>query len=152
MARARRARSVLSKKEDATHLEDFWDEPVPCARTLQADMDALQGAWTAVSGRRQATFLISGNLFTVHFADGDIYMGSFALGTNGRYRTMDVQVDEGPLRHKGQRALCIYELDHDMLRWCTASPGQIDRPAAFTEADPMHLCLVFRRHRPAVPR
>ncbi len=106
----------------------------------------------AVSGRRQATFLISGNLFTVHFADGDIYMGSFTIGSNGRFRTMDVHVEEGPHRHKGQRALCIYELDHDMLRWCTASPGQADRPGAFAETEPMHLCLVFRRHRPAVQR
>jgi uncharacterized protein (TIGR03067 family) len=149
MTRARRARTVLPKNEDSIRLEDFWDEPVPCARTLHSDIEALQGAWTAVSGRRQATFLISGNLFTVHFADGEIYMGSFKVGTNGRHRTMDVHVEEGPHRHKGQLALCIYDLDHDMLRWCTASPGQSDRPAAFAEADPMHLCLVFRRHRPA---
>jgi uncharacterized protein (TIGR03067 family) len=148
MARARRARSVLPTKKDPTRLEDFWDEPAPSTRALLGDLEALQGAWTAISGRRQATFLISGNHFTVHFADGEIYMGCFTVGSNGRYRTMDVQVVEGPQRHKGQSALCIFELDQDVLRWCTASPGQLDRPGDFIEADPLHLCLVFRKHRP----
>jgi uncharacterized protein (TIGR03067 family) len=148
MARARRARSVLPTTKDPIRLEDFWDEPTPSARPCLADLEALQGAWTAISGRRQATFLISGNHFTVHFADGEIYMGSFSVGTNGRFRTMDVQVEEGPQRHKGQSALCIYELEQDVLRWCTASPGQMDRPADFIEADPLHLSLVFRKHRP----
>jgi uncharacterized protein (TIGR03067 family) len=150
MARARRARTVEPKKEDATRLEDFWDEPAPAIRLPVSDLEALQGAWMAISGRRQATFLISGNLFTVHFADGAIYMGSFTLGVNGRNRTMDVHVEEGPTQHRGQLALCIYELDRDTLRWCTNSPGQETRPAGFAESHPMHLCLVFRRQRPTV--
>jgi uncharacterized protein (TIGR03067 family) len=146
MARTPRTRSVPTQAiEDPTHLEDLWDEPAPSPHIIRPDAEALQGAWKSVTGRRQAEFLISGNRFTIHFGDGDIYMGSFTLGKNGRTRTMDVRVEEGPNRHRGLIALCIYELDGDMMRWCTASPGQADRPLAFAEHDPQHLFLVFRR-------
>jgi uncharacterized protein (TIGR03067 family) len=104
----------------------------------------LQGAWLSVAGRRQAELLVSGDHLTVHFAEGDIYMGRFTLG-EGQPATMDVRVEEGPPQHKGQLARCIWEVDGDMLRWCTALPGQPGRPADFAEADPRHLCLVFHR-------
>jgi uncharacterized protein (TIGR03067 family) len=145
MARGPQTRSVISKPEAHARLEDFWDEPTPGVACALSDLERLQGAWLAVAGRRQAEFLIAGNRIAVHFADGDVYLGSFTLDHDGRHSTMTVQVEEGPPRHKGQAALCIYEVDGDVLRWCTASPGQGQRPSAFAESDPLHLCLVFRR-------
>jgi uncharacterized protein (TIGR03067 family) len=130
--------------EDKVRLEACWEEPEPFPPAC-SDTEALQGAWISVVGRREAEFLVSGNHFTIHFGDGDIYMGSFTLGKGGRPRTMDVHIDEGPHGHKGLLALCIYEIDGDTFRWCTASPGQTARPTAFIEHEPRHLCLVFKR-------
>jgi len=145
MARGPQTRSVVNKPEAHARLEDVWDEPSPGIACARSALERLQGAWLAVAGRRQAEFLIAGNRIAVHFADGDVYLGSFTLDHDGRHHTMDVLVEEGPPRHKGLTARCIYEVDGDVLRWCTASPGQEHRPAAFAETDPLHLCLVFRR-------
>jgi len=140
--------SALPRAEALGHLEDCWDEPVhpPCP----PDIERLQGAWVCIGGRRPAEFLVSGSHVTVHFKDGAIYLGSFELNPASRPRTMDVRVDEGPPHHKGLTASCIYELDGDTLRWCTAGPGQSQRPGNFSTAeDPNYLCLVFRREQPA---
>jgi uncharacterized protein (TIGR03067 family) len=145
MARTPRTRSVLAPSKDQSWLEDLWDEPTASVPLFPAAAEALQGAWLSVAGRREAEMLVSGDHLTVHFADGTIYMGTFTLGAAGRLATMDVRVEEGPPRHKGLTARCIFELDGDLLRWCTASPGQSERPAAFDEHDPRHLCLVFHR-------
>jgi uncharacterized protein (TIGR03067 family) len=108
-------------------------------------VERLQGAWASTTSRR-VVFLVCGDRFTIHFAGGDIYMGSFDLDTKGRPRAMVVSIDEGPPRHKGQTALCFYEFDGDTLRWSTAGPGRTDRPTAFpTAEDPNYLCVVFRR-------
>jgi len=144
MPRPARAHALLSRAEEHLRFEEFWDEPMPTPRT-PCGVEALQGGWLALGGRRQAEMLISGSRLTVHFDDGDIYMGSFTLGRSGRLETMDISIEEGPARHKGMSALAIYELDGHTLRWCTASPGQADRPAAFAEPDPLSLFLVFRR-------
>lgn len=146
MARTPQTRSATLRDRDLTHLEDLWDEPAPCAAPA-CNGEPLQGAWLCVSGRRPGKLLIRGGHLTLHFADGTIYMGTVALGRNGRVGTMDVRVEEGPPRHKGQTALCIYELNGDTLLWCTASPGQADRPIAFAEYDPQHLFLTFQRER-----
>lgn len=145
MAHRPRPRTVPTVGEEHVRLEDFWDEPAPRERPACPDTQALQGAWACVAGRRRALFLVAGDRFTLHFADGAIYMGTFSLGDDGWPCAMDVRIDQGPPRHKGLDALCIYEFDGDTLRWCTAEPGQQERPTAFIELDPRHLCLVFRR-------
>jgi len=101
--------------------------------------------WQTVTGRRPAEFLVSGDHITVHFADGVIYMGSFTLEQAGRHVHMSIRIEEGPAHHKGLVALCICEMDGDTLRWCTASPGHADRPTAFDDQNPQHLCLTLRR-------
>jgi len=130
------------------HLEDCWDEPVAAAGL--PDLERLQGAWVCVEGRRRGEFLVSGSHVTVHFTDGAIYLGTFELNPAAQPKTMDVRIDEGPPNHKGLTALCIYELDGETLRWCTAGPGQHPRPGHFpTAEDANHLYLLFRRQRPA---
>jgi uncharacterized protein (TIGR03067 family) len=110
-------------------------------------VERLQGAWASSTGRRQAAFLVSGNHFALHFADGEIYMGTFELNGTARPRVMVVSIHEGPPRHKGQTALCIFEFHEEALHWCTSGPGRSDPPAAFAEDDPGFLNLVFHRHQ-----
>src|SRR5262245_8172783 len=120
-----------------------------CEADVRTDLDRLQGAWVSVSGRRHAELLIAGQLFTVRFRDGDIYMGRFELDTQSRPAHMDMRIDEGPARHKWQTTLCIYELDGPTLRWATTEPGQRGRLTAFpAEDDPHCLCLLFQREEP----
>jgi uncharacterized protein (TIGR03067 family) len=108
----------------------------------------LQGAWFSFSGRREAEFLISGNRFTVRFADGDIYMGAFELHSTALPKLMEMRIEEGPARHKGKTTLCIYELDDGTMRWCTGSPGNAERLTAFPAEDaPDYLCLRLRREQ-----
>ena len=96
-------------------------------KETRADLEQLQGAWLSVSGRHQAEFLIAGNLFAVKFLNGKIYMGTLDLDAGERPKEMLMRIDEGPLRHKGKFALCIYELTGDTLRWCPTEPGSDER-------------------------
>jgi uncharacterized protein (TIGR03067 family) len=127
-------------------IEDHWDEAVPSENGVPPDLEALQGAWYSVSGRREAEMLVSGNHFAVRFTDGDIYIGDFDLDLLASPKTMAMRVREGPARHKGKIALCIYELADGVLRWCATSPGQAGRPTAFPEEDAaQYLMLIFQR-------
>jgi uncharacterized protein (TIGR03067 family) len=131
-------------------LEDLWDEPAAPLRATDTDLRRIQGTWGTVAGRRPARFFVSGSHLTVHFADGDIYMGAFTLAEGTRPKAMDVRIEEGPDHHRGLTAHCIYELDGDTLRWCTATPGRAERPSAFDEHNPQLLCLILRREHRAV--
>ena len=135
----------------------FWEEMLrytdlcedhESERRLSSDLERLQGAWTTESGPRQVELLISGQHLTAHFGDGEIYMGSFRLGSAGRLTTLDVHIDEGPLKHRGQTVLCICELNGDTMHWCNASPGHAERPSVFDDQNSHLLCLMLRReHR-----
>ena len=127
-------------------MEDHWDEEAPFEADGRADLEALQGAWHTVSGRRQAELLVSGTRFAVRFADGDIYMGVFDLDTAAAPKTMDMRIEAGPALHKGKTALCIYALENVTLRWCATSPGRSARLSAFpAETHAESLCLIFGR-------
>jgi len=139
-----RARPARAGSDVPVHLEDFWDEPE--AHAMRGDLEALQGAWESIAGRREAAFLVSGYRFTVHFTDGDIYMGRFTIDSSAWPKRMEICIEEGPTAHRGLSALCIYELDGDKLNWCTAGPGQNHRPESFPPEDDLrYLCLLFQR-------
>ena len=143
--------SVRDSDALPARLEDSWDEPLIGEHTLQLAHDDLQGAWLTISGRREAVFLISGNHFTVRFSDGDIYMGTFELHPAPATlpKRMVMRIEEGPSRHKGKTAWCIYELEGHTLRWCAGSLRQAEQLTAFpTEDHPEYLCLSFRREQP----
>jgi uncharacterized protein (TIGR03067 family) len=137
--------SVRDSDALPARLEDSWDEPMLSEAILQLAQNELQGSWFSVAGRREAVLLISGNRFTVRFADGDIYMGAFELHPTRPPKVMAMHIDEGP-RHKGKTVFCIYELDGHTLRWCAGSPGQAERLTAFpAEDDAKYLYLRFSR-------
>jgi uncharacterized protein (TIGR03067 family) len=124
------------------------DVPGPFEHRLACDLDQLQGAWMTIPGQRQTEMLIAGHQLAVYLGNGDIYMGTFTLGTSGPLTMLDVRVQEGPNRHRGLPVLCICKLKGDTLRWCSAFPGDSVRPTAFDNHNPHLLCLVFRReHR-----
>ena len=112
------------------------------------DKDRLQGTWNFVSGIREAQMLIAGDHFTVKFASGDIYLGTYTLDPTSKPRMMDMTITEGPAKHRGKTSLIIYELDGDHLIWCPAEPGTGNRLRAFPpEEDTRHLCIIFRREK-----
>jgi uncharacterized protein (TIGR03067 family) len=115
----------------------------------ESDRELLQGAWVSVTGHREAQLLVAGDLFAIHFLDGDVYIGTYDVNPEAEPRRMDMRIDEGPLAHYGKVALCIYDLDGDELRWSPGKPGSSERPDQFPSGDDPHqLCLVFRRRRP----
>src|SRR5262249_6335271 len=106
------------------------------------------GAWESIAGPREAHLLIAGNRFAFEFRDGAIYMGEFTLGPDAVPAEMDMRIDEGPVRHRGQVAECIYLLDGNLLRWCAAEPGDGRRLAYFPSTDDdRFLSLVLKRTR-----
>lgn len=116
---------------------------------VRSDLTQLQGAWHTIAGGRQAELLIAGSLFTFRFHDGAIYMGTFEIDLDEQPKAMDMRIDEGPIKHKGQIAHCIYELNGDWLKWCPGEPGSGERPGMFPGEDaPQVLCLVLRREYP----
>lgn len=130
----------------ATHLLPVVAE---AESELHADLERLQGTWVTAVGRCEAELLVAGRLFTFRFRDGDVYMGAFWLDPTHAPRAMDMRIDEGPGRHRGKVALCVYELDGDQLRWCPTEPGTTKRLKGFPAEDDLdHLSLVFRRCRP----
>ena len=132
-----------------SHIEDCWEEPAVPEAAAPRELDALQGTWFSVAGRREAEMLISGNHFAVRFSDGDIYIGVFDLDHTEAPKTMAMRIHEGPVQHKGKTALCIYALDSHHLHWCAAPPGHSERLTAFPAEDVgRHLYLVFQRKRP----
>jgi uncharacterized protein (TIGR03067 family) len=155
MARSPRPSKVLAEEKVQTDLiEEHWDEPElpesdePALLDLEArsDLERLQGSWLFVAGRRQAEFHITGGRYTVSFQDGLTYKGTFDLVPGVLPRAIDMYIEEGPDRHQGKTALCVYELIGSRLRWCATEPGTPDRLTAFPSVeDPNYLCLVFDR-------
>jgi uncharacterized protein (TIGR03067 family) len=90
--------------------------------------------------------LVAGNHFLMKFRDGDLYVGTFTLDPTRRPKAMDMTIDQGPERHRGKTARCIYRLTGGELRWCPVEPGRDDRLKAFPDcSDPKFVCTVFER-------
>jgi uncharacterized protein (TIGR03067 family) len=92
--------------------------------------------------------LIAGNRYAFEFVGGDVYMGTFELAPGPGPHHIDMRVEEGPAEDRGQTALCIYQVDGGVLRWCPAKPGSGRRLAAFPDVDDRrYFSLVFRQVR-----
>jgi len=112
------------------------------------DAERLQGVWNFVTGRRKVQLFINGDHFTAKFNNVDVYVGMFQSDPAKKPKLMDMTVTEGPDRHKGRVARCIYALDGDHLVWCSDEPGADARPRAFPPTDSQEfLCDVFRREK-----
>jgi uncharacterized protein (TIGR03067 family) len=138
----------LSPEALVRRLEECWDEPNP-PDAVRPDAEQLQGVWSSIDGPRGLDLLVAGSHFAVRFTDGTVYMGAFELDNGLLPKTMVMRIDEGPSRHRGKTAHCIYELDGRTLRWYLPEPGPRERPTAFPKAnDPRYLFVVLRRNTP----
>lgn len=114
----------------------------------RSDLELLQGSWVTVAGPVEARLLIAGNRYSFEFVGGDIYMGTFDVSPGNSPRQMDMRVEEGPTHDKGHTALCIYQVEGGVLRWCPAKPGSGRRLSAFPSVDDnRYFSLVFRQVR-----
>jgi len=121
------------------------ERPLTETRT-RSDLDLLQGAWTTVAGPCDAKLLIAGNRFTFELVGNDIYMGTFFLDEEEEPRQIDMLTEEGPDQAKGRIALCIYQIEGDVLRWCPTKPGTDRRLQSFPSVDDeRYLSLVLKR-------
>jgi uncharacterized protein (TIGR03067 family) len=147
-SRAKTARR-LSPEALVRRLEECWDEPDLPGGNGRPDAEGLQGAWETVAGPRPLELLVAGNHFAVRFRDGTVYMGDFELEPDAPPKTMVMRIEEGPARHKGKTARCVYDLDGFTLRWWLPEPGPRERPSRLpAEDDPRYLCVVLRRDGP----
>ncbi len=133
--------------------------PVTASASLAAGtgyddhLERLQGSWSTVAGPRDARLLVAGNRFTFEFIEGAIYMGEFTLDSEVNPPEMDMRIEEGPDRHRGRVAKCIYLLDGEVLRWCPAEPGGDDRLTFFPSTDDdRFLSMVFQKSARRRPR
>jgi hypothetical protein len=111
-----------------------------------ADLDHLQGEWLTLEGRRAGELFILGQSFTLRFLDGTFYKGTFELLVDQSPQQMLMHIEEGPPRHKGKSAWCLYSLEVGLLRWCPAEPGSEEKLTAFPSLDdPRYLNTIFRR-------
>jgi uncharacterized protein (TIGR03067 family) len=112
----------------------------------RAERERLQGTWNFVSGSREAQLFINGEQFSVLFKNGDIYRGTIALDPVARPKRLDMTIEEGPERHRGKTARCIYALDANRLLWAAGKPGEDDAPKFFPPPeDKEHAHIVFER-------
>jgi uncharacterized protein (TIGR03067 family) len=112
----------------------------------RAERERLQGTWNFISGTREAQLLIDGDEFTVCFKNGDTYRGTIALDPIARPKRLDMMIAEGPERHRGKTARCIYALDANRLLWAAAKPGEEEAPKFFPPPeDKEHAHIVFER-------
>ncbi len=110
------------------------------------DLEHLQGDWLTVEGQRAGELTIVGNTFKLRFLDNTFYAGTFDLLPSHSPTTMLMHVAEGPPKHKGKSAWCLYALEVGQLRWCPTEPGSNERLAAFPEIDDRrYLHTLFRR-------
>ena len=112
------------------------------------DLDSLQGSWVTVAGPVEARLLVAGNRYAFEFVGGDVYMGTFDLAPGSGPHHMDMRIEEGPAADKGKTALCIYQVEGDVLRWCPARAGSGRRVSTFPRVDDTrYFSLVFRHVR-----
>jgi hypothetical protein len=71
-------------------------------------------------------------------------MGSFTLAPG----QMDLKIEAGPPEYVGQLAMCIYQVEGGILRWCPSRPGSTRRLNSFPGVDDhRYLSLVFQHVR-----
>src|SRR5947207_1259370 len=100
-----------------------------------ADLDHLQGEWLTIEGRRAGELSITGKTYTLRFLDGTFYQGTFDLLPEHSPPVMVMHIEDGPPKHKGKSARCVYTLDVGLLRWCPTEPGSDERLATFPDLD-----------------
>ncbi len=128
-----------------------------CAEPTEAakkDMAALEGEWTMVSGERNGEaipedFVKTGKRVskdgetTVTFGDNVLMRAKYTLDPSKKPKAIDYEITEG--MNKGKKALGIYEIDGDTVKFCFAGPD-MERPTDFSaKADSGRVLSVWKK-------
>jgi hypothetical protein len=131
----------MNQESDMLILSTQESSPRVCT-----DLENIQGDWLTVEGQRAGELTISGQNFSLRFLDNTHYAGTFELLPANSPATMLMHVVDGPPKHKGKSAWCLYSLEVGMLRWCPTEPGSNERLSAFPGMnDKRYLHTLFRR-------
>jgi uncharacterized protein (TIGR03067 family) len=110
---------------------------------LTKEMEKLQGEWSMVSGERDGQVLpedrvksgkrvLKGDRITVTVAGQVFLKAKITIDPTKKPKTIDYTITDGP--NKGKMQLGIYELDGDMVKFCS-SPPEGERPTEFTSKE-----------------
>ena len=128
-----------------------------CAEPTDAvkkDMAALEGEWTMVSAERNGEALpedmvkagkrvTKAGETTVSFGETVFMKAKFTVDPSKKLKTIDYEFTEG--QNAGKKALGIYEIDGDTVKFCFASPD-MERPTDFTaKADSGRVLSVWKK-------
>ena len=90
--------------------------------------------------------MFEGDKFTVKNGERTLMSGTWKLDAAAKPTAIDLTVTEGGGgEHAGETALGIIELSGDKLRWCTAAPGEKERPTGFDTDGTNHMLVEFKR-------
>jgi uncharacterized protein (TIGR03067 family) len=116
------------------------------------DKELLQGAWRPISGEqggkaqpdaKEHLLTFKGDTFTITRGDELFVKGTVALDPSQSPKAIDMKITEARREEdKGKEVHGIYELDKGTLRWCTAEPGNKDRPKEFATKEGTRLMLI----------
>ena len=128
-----------------------------CAEPTEAakkDMAALEGEWTMVSAERNgeavpeeqaktAKRVSKAGETTVSFGEMVFMKAKFSVDPSKKPKAIDYEFTEG--QNAGKKALGIYEIDGDTVKFCFAGPDQ-ERPTDFTaKADSNRVLSVWKK-------
>jgi uncharacterized protein (TIGR03067 family) len=113
-----------------------------CKKSTEATsiITELEGKW---HGTEQGifndvlwTFTFSGQ--SINFSSiptpGEIHRGTFTLNTSAMPKQLNLAItSSSDSQYEGKVALCIYELENEILRICGSEPGAQTRPAVIGE-------------------
>ncbi len=97
--------------------------PVQSDHEVVSDLAHLQGEWLTIEGRRAAELSVTGRTFKIRFLDGTIYKGTLELLADQSPREMIMHIEDGPPKHKGKKAWCLYALEVGLLRLVSHGAG-----------------------------
>ena len=126
------------------------------ADDAKKDKEQIQGSWRAVTGERagkpqedakEHLLTFDGDTFTIMRGDQQVVKGTFTLDPSKSPKAIDMKIAEARKEEdKGKEVHGIYELDKGTLKWCTAQPGDADRPKEFaTKEGSPHMLVTLKK-------
>lgn len=127
----------------------------PKAADPAADRAALQGTWQSVSEEmrggpapgdpRDHQMIFSGDTFKLVEGEKVLIRGTFTVDPTKSPKVMELVVTEGAGPDPEAKALGIYELTGDELKWCVAEPGADARPEKFETKGTTNVLIRLKR-------
>jgi uncharacterized protein (TIGR03067 family) len=122
------------------------------------DRELLQGIWRPTSAESRGQVLkaatdsvtiLEGDAFAVKKGDVVQVKGTFKIDASKSPRHIDLTVTGGQVESdKGKVVRGIYQVDGNMLKWCTAEAGEETRPTEFATKEGTKISLMtFKKEK-----